>query len=437
MYSMTQLKQATLLFLIVLVGFEFLPVQAVVPPPDGGYPNFTTAEGTNALKNLTTGAANTGVGWYSLFSAGAASNNTGVGAGTLALTTTGADDNTAVGSAAMFLNTGGHDNVAVGTAALLSNDSGGFNTAVGSFALEANTIGSSNTAVGFQALSSNLASGFHCAFGVNALLNTTTDSFANNAFGVDALDANTTGSRNIAVGDDALGNNVIGSDNTALGDSAGFGITGDNNICIGSGVGGSAGEFDTIRIGDTLAPVAGTDSKVFFGGIALKNVGANFAPVLINLVSGQLGTIPSSARFKKDIESMGKSSEVIFSLRPVTFHYKGDETNIPQFGLIAEEVAKVNPGLILLDKEGNPQSVRYEQINAMLLNEFLKEHKKVEEQQSKIDNQQATITQLKKDFGATIAQLTARLDEQAAQIQKVSVQLEASKPAPQVVAENQ
>jgi Chaperone of endosialidase len=403
----------------VLACFGLLPkALAVVPPPDGGYPGFTTAEGTKALQNLTAGAGNTGLGWFSLFSATTASFNTGVGAGTLVLDT--ADNNTAVGTLALFLNTTGSKNTAVGSRALLNN-----------------MEGVENTAVGFQALSSNLASGFHCAFGVNALLNTTTDSFANNAFGVDALDANTTGSRNIAVGDDALGNNVIGSDNTALGDSAGFDITGDNNICIGSGVGGIAGEFDTIRIGDNLAPVAGTDSKVFFGGIALKNVGANFAPVLINLVSGQLGTIPSSARFKKDIESMGKSSEVIFSLRPVTFHYKGDETNIPQFGLIAEEVAKVNPGLILLDKEGNPQSVRYEQINAMLLNEFLKEHKKVEEQQSKIDNQQATITQLKKDFGATIAQLTARLDEQAAQIQKVSVQLEASKPAPQVVAENQ
>ena len=110
----------------------------------------------------------------------------------------------------------------------------------------------------------------------------------------------------------------------------------------------------------------------------------------------------------------------------MTFRYKGDSTNLPSFGLIAEEVAKVNPDLILLDKEGKPQTVRYEQVWNMMLNEFLKEHKRVEEQQ-------ATITQLKKDFGATIALLTARLDEQAAQIQKVSAQIEVSKPAPQVV----
>jgi len=126
---------------------------------------------------------------------------------------------------------------------------------------------------------------------------------------------------------------------------------------------------------------------------------------------------------------MGKTSEVIYSLKPVSFHYKGDETNLPQFGLIAEEVAKVNRDLILLDKEGKPLTVRYEQINAMLLNEFLKEHKKVEAQQSKIEQQDATIGELGRDLGV----LTAQLKEQAAQIQKVSAQLEVSKAAPQVV----
>ena len=119
---------------------------------------------------------------------------------------------------------------------------------------------------------------------------------------------------------------------------------------------------------------------------------------------------------------MGQSSEVIFSLRPVSFHYKGDETNLPCFGLIAEEVAKVDPDLIILDKEGKPLSVRYEQINGMLLNEFLKEHKKVE-------TQQASISELKSEMQTMVAQLK----EQAAQIQKVSAQLQVSKPAPQVV----
>ena len=149
------------------------------------------------------------------------------------------------------------------------------------------------------------------------------------------------------------------------------------------------------------------------------------APVIVS-DTGQLGTAASSERFKKDITTMDKASEVIMGLRPVTFHYKSDAKETPQFGLIAEEVAKVNPALVLPDKEGKPFTVRYDQVNAMLLNEFLKEHKKVEEQQ-------ATITQLKKDFGSTIAQLTTRLDEQAAQIQKVSARLELNKFAPQTV----
>jgi septal ring factor EnvC (AmiA/AmiB activator) len=137
---------------------------------------------------------------------------------------------------------------------------------------------------------------------------------------------------------------------------------------------------------------------------------------------------------------MGKASEAIFSLRPVTFHYKNDETNTPQFGLIAEDVARVNPALIGVDKEGKPYCVRYEEVNAMLLNEFLKEHKKVEEQQATIEQlksngakQEATISELRKDMGV----LTAQVKEQAAQIQKVSAQIEVSKPAPQVVVNKQ
>jgi len=194
-------------------------------------------------------------------------------------------------------------------------------------------------------------------------------------------------------------------------------------------VAGHAGESGFIRIADDNLQAAGTNSKVFFGGIFGATTGPMSQNVQIN-ANGQLGTAVSSARFKKDIEAMGKTSEAIFSLRPVTFYYKGDETNMPCFGLIAEEVAKVNPDLILLDKEGKPYSVRYEQINAMLLNEFLREHKKVEDLQ-------ATVVQQQKDFQATIAKLketvTAQFKEQAAQIQKVSAELEVSKPAPQVV----
>jgi hypothetical protein len=142
--------------------------------------------------------------------------------------------------------------------------------------------------------------------------------------------------------------------------------------------------------------------------------------------AGQLGTVSSSRRYKTDIKPMDKASESILALKPVSFRYKVHKDATPQFGLIAEQVAEVNPDLVVRDKNGEIYTVRYDAVNAMLLNEFLKEHRKVEEQQ-------ATIAQLKKDFGATIAQLTARLDEQAAQIQKVSAQLEVTKPAPQVV----
>jgi septal ring factor EnvC (AmiA/AmiB activator) len=142
--------------------------------------------------------------------------------------------------------------------------------------------------------------------------------------------------------------------------------------------------------------------------------------------AGQLGTVSSSRRYKTDIKPMDKASESILALKPVSFRYKAHKDATPQFGLIAEQVAEVNPDLVVRDKNGEIYTVRYDAVNAMLLNEFLKEHRKVEEQQ-------ATIAQLKKDFGATIAQLSARLDEQAAQIQNVSAQLEASKPAPQVV----
>src|SRR5262249_27630270 len=195
------------------------------------------------------------------------------------------------------------------------------------------------------------------------------------------------------------------------------------------------------RINDNAGQAAGSTSKVFFGGIAGAMMGAPNDIVRINTVTGQLGTVlPSSARFKKDINPMDKASEPILALRPVTFHYKEDSTNKLQFGLIAEEVAKVDPSLVVLDQEGKPLSVRYEQINAMLLNEFLKEHKKVEEHQAKIADlnsrvakQEATIAQQQKGMDV----LTAQLKEQATQIQKVSAQLEVSKPTAHAVANNQ
>ena len=205
---------------------------------------------------------------------------------------------------------------------------------------------------------------------------------------------------------------------------AGFNIVaGSNNIYIGPGVSanGPFDESDTIRINDSAPAAGGATSQVFFAGIDGSTVGAVNSPVLVN-PNGQLGTAVSSARFKRDIDRMGKTSEAIFSLRPVTFHYKGDTANTLQFGLIAEEVAKVNPALILVDKEGKPYSVRYEHINAMLLNEFLKEHKKVQDLETTVAQQQKGMEVL-----------TAQLKEQAGQIQKVSAERELRKSAPKTV----
>ena len=359
MNRMIQLKQTTPVILVVLLlCFGVLQgVQAVVPPPDGGYPNFNTAEGQSALFSLTTGSANTAVGWASLFSNTEGSFNTAAGAGALLFNTS--DENTAFGTAALLFNITGFRNTAVGVNALVNNTGSGVATPNGD-------PGSLNTAVGHGALSGNTLGSVNTAVGVSALLN------------------NTTGNGNIAVGPGA-GNSVT---------------TANSVTCIGSSGG-------NLPFSTWIANIYGVPTQ-----------SGTTAPVVVS-DAGQLGTIASSERFKKDISTMEKASEAILSLRPVTFHYKSDVKDAPQFGLIVEEVAKVNPALVLPDKDGKPYTVRYDAVNAMLLNEFLKEHRKVEE--------------LKKDFQATVAQLTARLEQQAAQIQKVSAQLEASKPAPQVV----
>ena len=200
-----------------------------------------------------------------------------------------------------------------------------------------------------------------------------------------------------------------------MGAEAGANLTtGDNNIDIGNP--GVRDESNTIRVG-----TQGTQTKTFIAGISDAAIGGMEVRVNQN---GRLGTAPSSKRFKEGIKPMDKASGVLLALRPVTFHYKPeiDPEGIPQFGLVAEEVEKVNPDLVVRDKEGKPYTVRYDQVNAMLLNEFLKEHRKNEEQEK-------TIAELKSGMTA----LAATVKEQAAQIQKVSAQLEASKNAPQVV----
>jgi hypothetical protein len=401
--------------LLVLACSEVLPkAEAVVPPPDGGYPGFNTAEGQNSLFSLTTGVGNTAVGWFSLFSNTDGGYNTAVGAGTLLFNT--ADLNTAVGTAALLFNTTGVGNTATGYLALSSNTTGDQNTASGYRALYSNTAGNFNTAYGTFALDSNTTGGGNTAIGDSALRNNI-DGSSNTAIGNGALLSNI-GINNTAIGENALSGNTIGSSNIALGVSAGSNLTdGSGNIDIGNA--GVATEAGTIRIG-----TSGVQTRTFIAGISEATVtGAG----IVVAADGQLGVAPSSQRFKDEIKSMDKASEALLALRPVTFHYKKeiDPQGSSQWGLVAEEVEKVNPNLVVRDKERKPYSVRYDQVNAMLLNEFLKAHRKVEQQDHKLWEQEAAIVELKKEM----AGLATTVKEQAAQIQKVSTELAAASPS--------
>ena len=408
--------------LTVLVCFALSPTPnafGVTPAPDGGYPGFNTAEGQDALFSLTTGIANTANGAFALYK-----NSTGNG-------------NTANGFEALFSNTTGIQNTANGVQALLNNTTGDNNTANGLNALRSNTVGIDNTANGHSALQNNTRGIVNTANGRSAL-QSNTDGRNNTANGAFALFSNGIGQSNTANGAFALYENTTGSFNTANGLQALFHNTGSFNIALGTGAGanlttgnnnidignvGVAAEANTIRIGkketQTATFIAGISGKTASGGVAVY-VNAN----------GKLGTTVSSARFKEQIKPMDKASEAIHALKPVTFRYKQelDPEGIPQFGLVAEEVEKVNADLVARDDQGKVYTVRYEAVNAMLLNEFLKEHRTVQELKSDAAKQEATISELKKDMGV----LTAQLKEQASQIQKVSAQLEASKPTPQV-----
>jgi hypothetical protein len=448
---------STITTVLLALGFAALcptpKAFAVVPAPDGGYAGGNTAEGQSALLSRTTGLYNTAVGIYSVLSLTDGSFCTGVGAGTLLANT--ADENTATGAGALLSNTTGIANTANGAFALFSNTGGSFNTATGVQALFTNTgsefTGFANTATGYQALFENTTGINNTASGYQAL-HSNTEGFGNTANGQLALFGNTTGNQNTAIGDNALLSNATGNFNTANGSSAlhsnteGLGntaigfdalfsnTTGQGNTAIGNSAlsqnttGGSntalgftAGSnvttaTDVICIGTGGANV---DNSCYIGNI-FNQTSSSGIPVLINS-SNKLGTTTSSKRFKEDIKSMGAVSEALFSLTPVTFQYKKkiDPAGTPQLGLVAEDVEKVNPDLVVRDNEGKAYSVRYDQVNAMLLNEFLKEHHKVQEQQKEIE---AVKTELK---------------EQRELIQKVSERVAMGKAAPQIVTDNQ
>jgi Chaperone of endosialidase len=425
-----QLKTTTprFLILLLLICLGFLSrMQAVSPPPDGGYPRGNTAEGEDALLSLTGGTYNTAVGFLSL-----ASNVTG----TL---------NTATGAVALVLNTADR-NTAIGAGALLSNTNGPNNTATGALALFSNTTGEGNTANGANALVNNTTGIFNTAVGDEALNDTTTGS-GNTAIGGGALSSNTTGGHNTALGYLADGGLTTGDFNVAVGENAGQNLSqGDsNNIDIGYNVTGMAGESNTIRIGG--ADITGT----YITGISGQTA-AGGAAVFVNS-DGKLGTLTSSRRFKDEIKPMDKASEAIFSLKPVTFRYKKeiDPASTQQFGLVAEDVEKINADLVVRDENGKVNTVRYEQINAMLLNEFLKAHRKVQEQEawitqlkSTVTKQETAIAQQRKDFEATTTELKKEMErvvagfkEQEAKLQRVNDRLEFGMSLPQVTRNDQ
>jgi hypothetical protein len=408
MNPLIQLKTtAPLLITLALLCFGLLPrAQAVVPPPDGGYPGGNTAEGQNALFNLTTGTYNTAVGWLSLDSLSTGRFNTATGAGSLLFNA--ADNNTAFGATALLFNTDGSFNTAVGATALLNNTEGSFNTAVGFGTLYHNITGGDNTAVGDNALFFNITGEDNTAVGGTGLLSNQNGS-NNTAVGRSALLSNQSGSLNTAVGRDALSDNTTGDENTAIGQQAlDLNTSGSENIAVGPLAGHNVTTANNvIAIG---LPGENVSDRCYIGNIRGRPVGNGDGINVIVDSSGQLGTSNSSRRFKTNIKPMEQTSQAILALKPVTFHYKNSDTKrpLPQFGLIAEDVAEVNPDLVVRDAEGELLSVRYDAVNAMLLNEFLKEHRELQE--------------LKKQ----VAALTAGL-------QKVSAQLEASKPAPQMV----
>jgi len=404
-------------FLLIPLALACFALPQTAQAQDGDELRNNTAEGFNALHtyliNATSAANNTAIGANTLFSDTTGNDNTATGVAALANNTTGLN-NTATGVIALGLNTTGNNNTAAGYQALDGNTTGNNNTANGVGAL-GNNNADNNTATGFDALFSNRSGFQNTATGYGALFKNASGN-DNTVDGAGALGVNTTGNNNTASGFDALARNTTGSSNIALGFFAGSNLTtGNNNIDIGAL--GVAGEAAKIRIGKQ-----GAQNGTFIAGIS--GVSVTGSPVLVNS-SGKLGVMSSSARFKEAIKPIDKASEAILALRPVTFRYKEeiDPEGIPQFGLVAEEVEKANPDLITRDEEGKPATVRYEAVNAMLLNEFLKEHRRVEEQRNY--------------FEAKIAQQQKQIEALAAGLQKISAAVEVNKPAPQTVAENQ
>ncbi len=448
-----------------------LPLRAadiVLTPPSGGGVTVTNAAGNatqlhvgddgttvNGNLNLVTSTATTGniMKGSLLFLHDFGANNTFIGAGAGNLTMTGFG-NAGVGTLALGVNTTGFDNTAIGSNALRNNSNGGSNTASGKSALFANTFGNGNTASGASALAANTSGSSNTAVGMGALgssttgdnntatgadalaandtgtnntatgqgaLTSNTNGIFNTANGEAALSGNTSGQSNTAVGSGALGGNTSGNNNIAVGYGAGNLLTtGDNNIDIGnSGVGG---ESNTIRIGSG-------QSTTFIAGIL--NILASGIAVFINPSTGQLGVIPSSRRFKDDIANMADSSSGLMKLRPVTFHYKSDRNPSGptlQYGLIAEEVAEVYPGMVAYSADGKVETVMYQFLAPMLLNEYQKQQRRIDVQAALLSRQTDRIAELERERRSQTAEIAglksavadiAELKQETARMAKV------------------
>ena len=312
-------------------------------------------------------------------------------------------------------------NTAEGQAALLSLTTGGFNTAVGFFSLRANTSGSLNTAIGAGTLLANTGDN-NAATGAGALVSNTTGT-VNTANGAFPLSSNTIGIGNTAIGRQALFSNTIGSQNTAIGINAlYFNTMGSSNVALGINAGTDVTTANNVICIGADEHGANLSNSCFIGNIRNVTTANGDAINVVIDSSGQLGTISSSRRFKKEIKPMYTASEAILGLRPVTFHYKSDNTGALQFGLIAEEVAEVNPDLVVRDENGEIYTVRYDAVNAMLLNEFLKEHKKVEELQT-------TVADQEKNFQSRLAEQTKQIAALESGLQKLSAWFATASPS--------
>jgi hypothetical protein len=391
-----------------------------------------TASGVMALNVNSTGSENTATGYGALLNNAGGNANTATGAQALQGNTTGFG-NTATGDLALQINSTGTGNTANGVAALSNNDTGSGSTAVGSGALDFSTATgtAANTAVGYQALQGNVNTSLNTAtantaVGFQALQNTTsgfsntaagyqslynnTEGIGNAAFSLGALSRNTTGNSNTGLGYEALFNNTTGSFNIAIGDNAAFNVSGGSSGNIHIGNQGLAGDTSVIRIGTSQAgcPLGPNLCQGAFFAAGIRGVttgSSNAIPVVIDS-NGQLGTVSSSRRFKEDIEDMGEASRDLMRLRPVAFRYKKpfeDGSKPIQYGLIAEEVEEVYPDLVARSADGQIETVKYQVLPSMLLNEVQRQQAESMAQKEQIRRLEERLAKLEAILSSTPA----------------------------------